>query len=178
MTSGRELIAAAAAVGVELRLGPDGRIEYRPAPFPPEASQVIEQIRAHRADVAAALAAAPPSTRCPAGHPPYWWRQHESDPWRCGRCEPDPRAARWQGVTLATLGDRRITLTAPSGDLPVPREWVGTPAGVADLLCWTDDGAEGLVRLFHPRNGQCPFIWFPAARIVGEVEWARRERRA
>lgn len=66
---------------------------------------------------------------------------------------------------------------SPARDLPVPREWVKTPAGMGDLLCWRDDGAEALVRLFRPAPGQPPPVRFAAECIVGEIEQARRECR-
>lgn len=102
---------------------------------------------------------------CPAcGATAYRWADSVGR-WHCGRCDPDPRTARWQGVTLATLGDRSIALTAPAGDLPAPREWVQTPAGLGDLLCWEASGAEALVRLFRPRQGQAPLVWIPAEHV-------------
>ncbi len=154
---------------------PDGLTVRLPAPPSPE---LLASLRQAKPEILRLLTAEPPYEPCPAGHPAYWWRLAEGDPWRCGRCEPDPRAARWAGVTLAVLGDREIVLHAPTRDLPTPCEWVQTPAGAANLICYTPDGGEGLCRLFQPRPGQSPFVWVPAGKIIGEADWCGCRRPA
>ncbi|HZT73413.1 MAG TPA: hypothetical protein VE996_07165, partial [Terriglobales bacterium] len=137
MSAAAELLAEVRRLGGVLEFRPPDRIHYR---LPPEqADRLLPAIREAKPELLRLLAASPR--------------------------DPDPRAARWAGVTLATLGDRAITLTAPARDLPAPREWVKTPAGLGDLICWEASGAEGLVRLFRPRQGQAALVWFPAERI-------------
>lgn len=166
----QQVIAEVRAVGGQLWFQAPDRVCWD---LPQAAAEVlIPAIRATKPDLLRLLATGRDDT-CPAcGTATYRWQ--DSAGWHCGRCQPDPRAARWAGVTLATLGDRAISLTPPARDLPAPREWVQTPAGLADLLCWEVSGAEGLVRLFRPRQGQPALVWFPAEHIVGELEWARR----
>lgn len=172
-TSVLDLIREAEAAGIRLRVEGD-KVKAR-LPEPPEAvAPILARLREHRAEVRQVLAAAGRNDLCPAcNRAEYRW-QDAAGRWHCGRCDPDPRAARWAGVTLETLGDRSISLTPPARDLPAPREWVWTPAGPADLLCWESSGAEALVRLLRPRPGQAELVWFPAERITGELEWSRR----
>ncbi|HZT72895.1 MAG TPA: hypothetical protein VE996_04520 [Terriglobales bacterium] len=167
----QQVLAEVQAVGGHLWLLPPDRIGWDlPDAAVPE---LVPAIRAAKPELLRLLAAGRDDT-CPAcGTSTYRW-QDSAGAWHCGKCEPDPRADRWEGVTLATLGDRAITLTAPARDLPAPREWVKTPAGLGDLICWEASGAEGLVRLFRPRQGQAALVWFPAERIIGEIEWSRR----
>lgn len=167
-----ELLREAEAAGIRLRV--DGDKVKAALPDPPEAAApILARLREHRAEVRQALCAAGRNDACPAcGTSTYQWQ--DSAGWHCGRCEPDPRAARWQGVTLRVIGERSIVLTAPASDLPAPREWVQTPAGPGDVLCWEATGAEALVRLFRPRQGQPQLVWFAAERVTGELEWARR----
>lgn len=183
MTTAAELLAEVRRLGGTLEFLPPDKIHYD---VPPEAAErLVPALRAAKPELLMLLAPTdrwrqverhlgPPVHACPACGGLYWWRLRHADSWTCGRCSPDPRAARWEGVTLATLGDRSIALTPPARDLPAPREWVQTPAGVADLLCWEATGSEALVRLFGPRQGQPALVWFPAEHIVGELEWARR----
>ncbi|HZT72219.1 MAG TPA: hypothetical protein VE996_01040 [Terriglobales bacterium] len=167
-----DLIREAEAAGIRLRV--DGDKVKAALPDPPgPVAPILARLRQHRTEVRQALSATGRDDACPAcGTAAYRWQ--DAAGWHCGKCEPNPRAARWAGVTLATLGDRAISLTPPARDLPTPREWVMTPAGLADLLCWEVSGAEGLVRLFRPRQGQPALVWFPSERIVGEIEWARK----
>ncbi len=155
----REVLAEVQRLGGRLMPKPPDMIAYelpvRPTP------ELLEAIRAAKPEILHLLAAPEPH------------------PWHCRTCHPPtPHCGRWRGVTVTLIGQRKIALEAPAADLPAPHEWVQTPAGAADLLCWTADGAEGLVRLFRPRGGQFPLIWFPAERIIGELEWARKGRRA
>lgn len=185
MTAAAEILAAAARQGLRVCLA-DGRLVADvPQPAPPSAADLLAQLRAHRAEVLAMLQrrAEVPDGPCPACGGRYWWRLAEGDGWTCGRCHPDPRAARWRGVTLATLGDRGIVLRAPAGDLPAIGEWCRLPSGaVGDLLAYTPDGSEALLRLFSP-PGQPEFdpprfIWVEAGRLTGEADWCGCGRRA
>lgn len=173
-TSVLDLIREAEAAGIRLRVEGD-KVKAR-LPEPPEAvAPILARLREHRAEVRQVLAAAGRDDTCPAcGTATYRW-QDSAGAWHCGRCEPDPRAARWAGVSIETLAGRAIVLTAPAADLAACGEWVRLPGGaVGDLLAYTPDGAEGLVRLFRPQPGQPELAWFPAERIVGELEWSRR----
>ena len=151
-----------------------GRISFRPpaglsieVPLEAEA-RLLPLLREFKPDILALLGPRPPEGPCPAGHPAYWWRPCDSEPWRCGRGEPDPRAELWPGATMADLGGRAITLIAPAGR-PAIREWVQTPAGWATVLAYAGGGAECFVRLLKPPAGRRPFLWFPVARLVSEA---------
>ncbi len=157
MTAG-EILAAAQRAGVRVAFKPPNTLSVD---LPAAAEPIwLPLLREHKPEIIAALRQ-PPSEPCPAGHPAYWWRLRETDPWRCGRCDPDPRAARWHGVTLATLGERQIVLRAPTGDLPAVGEWCRLPGGeLGDLLAYTPDGSEALLRLLSPGQPDAPrFSW-------------------
>jgi hypothetical protein len=144
---------------------PDGLIVEIPAA---EQDRLLPLLLEFKPAILALLGPRPPEGPCPAGHPGYWWRAAENQPWRCGRCEPDPRAALWDGITMADVGARALSLAAPPC-LPAVREWVLTPAGLGTVLAYAAAGEEVFVRLFHPRPGQRPAGWFPARRVIAET---------
>ncbi|MGH9525052.1 MAG: hypothetical protein ACRD2F_00130 [Terriglobales bacterium] len=161
-----------------------GRIAFRPpdtlsVDCPPAAKPLVPLLKEHKPAIIAALRE-PPADPCPACAGRYWWRLREGDGWACGHCRPDPRGARWRGVTAATLGDRRIMLHAAAADLPKCGEWVRLPGGaIGDLLAYTTDRIEALVRLLIrgvPEGEPPRFAWVAADRIAGELEWSRRAR--
>ncbi len=181
-----DLIAQAEHLGIRFVVA-DGTVKaVGPATLQREqAAPLLDRLRQYREDVRAILASRNevPADPCPTCAGRYWWRLREGGGWACGRCTPDPRAARWRGVTLATLGDRRIVLRAPTGDLPACGEWVRLPGGaIGDLLAYTQDGCEALVRLFPPPGQPEPdpprFVWVESARLAGEPEWCGCRRRA
>lgn len=104
----------------------------------------------------------------------YRW-QDRAGAWHCGQCEPDPSARHLRGVSLETLGNRAITLAAPTGDLPAVKEWVRVPGGAeGEVVLYREDGGEALVRLF--RGGR--LAWFDSAALVSELDWDRKGRQA
>lgn len=186
MTSVLGLITEAEALGIRLVVTGDGVKAVGPRTMQREQAQpILERLRQHRDDVRAILQHRQqvPADPCAACGTRYWWRLAEGDAWTCGRCQPDPRAARWRGVTLATLGDRGIVLHAPTGDLAAVGEWCRLPGGaIGDLLAYTPDGAEALLRLFSP-PGQpeldAPrFVWVDSGKLTGEAAWCGCGRRA
>ncbi len=150
-----------------------GSIRYRPpdglaVELPREAmAELAPVLREYKKQVIEFLSR-PPDGPCPAGHAAYWWRLAEDDPWHCGRCESDPRAAQWAGATLADLAGRPLVLAAPPG-FPAIREWVRTPLGWGSVLAYSGGGGELFLRLFDPQPGQRPLQWVPTAQAVSEA---------
>jgi hypothetical protein len=186
MTSVLDLIAEAERLGIRFVLADTGVLARGPATLTREqAAPLLDRLRQHRDDVRAILQRRQqvpdgPCNRC-GGR--YWWQATPGDAWTCGRCAPDPRAARWRGVTLATLGGRQVVLRAPAGDLPAVGEWCRLPGGtIGDLLAYTPDGGEALLRLFNPPGQREPdpprFVWVDSVRLAGEPEWCGCRRRA
>lgn len=100
MTPVLDLIAAARAAGIEFRVVA-GQVQFRPTPAPPEAAPIIEQLRQHRPELPAAVAATAPD-------------------WRPGTVCPGCLALRW----LDPAGARRCDC----GGQPAPPAPVADPA--------------------------------------------------
>ena len=83
-------------------------------------------------------------------------------------CEPNPAWHYLRGVTLDVLGDRAITLTAPTSDLPAPGSWAKTPSGaVVELVLYRVDGAEVLMRSLKRDQ----LAWCEPAPLAWECDW-------
>jgi hypothetical protein len=176
-----QIIAEVQRVGGRLAFKPPNTLSVDlPAAVEPV---LLPVLREHKPDLLRLLAGKPPADPCPACGGQYWWQSAPGGLWACGRCYPDPRAARWRGVTLATLGGRQVILRAPAGDLPAVGEWCRLPGGtIGDLLAYTPDGGEALLRLFNPPGQREPdpprFVWVDSVRLAGEPEWCGCPRRA
>lgn len=164
MSAAVELLREAQAAGIRLRLV-GGTIKAT-LPDPPEAARpLIERLRQCKTDLLLLLAK--PDGPCIAGHPPSYW-QDSANAWHCMECEPNPAWHYLRGVTLAVLGNRSISLTAPAGDLPAPREWVRLPDGrTAEVALFEAAGTEVLVRLLHGER----LIWFRPEQLLSELDW-------
>jgi hypothetical protein len=129
------------------------------------AERLEPAIHAHEADLLVLLR--PLELPCITCGGVYQW-QRQSGEWCCATCEPDPRAARMAGITLAVLGDRPISTTPPTSDLPAPGYWYRTPRGnVGEVVLYEATGAELLLR--DLRSGQLG--WFRPETLVGELDW-------
>ena len=160
-----EVIRAVERAGGSVRFSPPDGLAVE---LPREAlAELVPVLREYRKQVIEFLSR-PPDGPCPAGHAAYWWRLAGEEPWRCGRCEPDPRAALWVGATLADVTGRTPVLAAPPG-LPAIREWVRTRLGWGTVLAYGGNGRKLFVRLFDPRPGQRAFQWVPTAQAVSEA---------
>ncbi len=132
---------------------------------PADMQRLVPLLRQRKADLMVLLQR--PEGRCPEGHDPYYW-QDPAGAWHCGTCEPDPRAARMRGVTLAVLGERAFTTTPPTGDLPKPGSWARTPAGaVAELVLYQANGGEVLMRELN--SGR--LAWCAPEQLSWEMDW-------
>jgi hypothetical protein len=127
--------------------------------------RLIEGLRERKADLLKLLQK--PDGPCPECGVPYYW-QDSAGQWHCGTCSPDPRAARMKGVSLQLLGDRPISTTPPTSDLPQPGSWARTAAGaVCELVLFEASGSEVLMRGL--RSGQ--LRWFDPLELCWETAW-------
>ncbi len=156
-----EVLREVQAAGGSLTPLEDG-LRIRMPAAPP--ARLLDAIRERKQDLLALLHR---PDACPECSGMYWW-QDSVGLWRCGTCEPDPRAARMRGVTLAILGDRAFCTTPPTGDLPQPGSWARTPAGAfAELVLYRADGGEVLVRTLKGER----LLWHRPEDLVGEEAW-------
>lgn len=100
MTSVTDLVSAARSAGIEFRVVA-GQVQFRPTPAPPEAAPIIAELRQHRAELPAAVAATAPD-------------------WRSGTICPGCLALRW----LDSAGRRRCDC----GGQPAPAAPAADPA--------------------------------------------------
>ena len=150
------------------RLIPDGDVLRWQSPVEPP-PRLLEALRERKQDLLTLLR--PLELPCLACGGMYRWAD-SAGAWHCGGCEPDPRAHRLRGVTLAVIGDHRaISLTAPTSDLPAPGSWARTAAGtVCELVLYRADGGEVLMRnLRQPEH----LAWFDPAAVTWESDWGR-----
>ena len=136
----------------------------------PEAARLLPAITERKAELLRLLHGK--DEPCPTGDGVYGW-EDRTGRWCCGRCQPSEHDRRLRGVSLETLGNRAITLRAPTSDLPAIREWVRTPTGTGEVVLYSADGGEMLVRLFKG----CRLAWYGRGDMEGELEWAARERK-
>jgi len=158
----REVLGQIEALGGTLALNPPDRIRYRlPVPPPPA---LLDSIRQFKPELLRLLGQ-PPADPCAACGGRYWWRLRTADAWRCGTCQPDPRAHRLRGIGLEVLAGRSIALAPPAGDLGEPGYWVRTPAGLwAEVVLYEASGAEVLVRTLKGER----LAWFRPEQLIGE----------
>ena len=158
-----DLLAEVARLGGRLTPKPPDRL--RVALREPDLSRLLPAIRERKQDLLMLLQR--PDT-CPECGGAGWWQTAAGD-WRCGTCEPDPRAHRMRGVSLAVLGDRPIATTPPTGDLPMPGSWARTPAGaVAELVLYRADGGEVLMRSLRQPDR---LGWYAPETLEWEMDW-------
>jgi len=161
MTAIEVLHEVRAAGGSLTPLG-DG-LRWRMPVEPP--ARLAEAVRERKADLLVLLR--PLELPCIACGGMYRWLDTVGA-WHCGHCEPDPRAHILRGVTLEVLGNRSISLTAPTSDLPAPGSWARTPTGATvELVLYRADGGEVLTRTLAGER----LAWHAPEHLSWEIDW-------